>query len=96
MRKIIQVAATELIDRQHAPGKVRQHVFGLCQDGTLWHCVLVEGDCDVQWQYIEGPPEGEPAGKKPTLEEQAELLRSKGGSQTFVGRGHHLHEGKDK
>ncbi len=75
-------------------------LFALCKDGTIWvkHRKSESeqlADEWSDWEFIEGPPEGNPATKKPTLEEQAENLRVKGGSQTFVGRGHHLHEGKD-
>lgn len=71
-------------------------LFALADDGTMW---TRQRSADIagwdakesgDWAFIEGPPEGRPDYQEPTLEEQAEKLRSQGGSQTFAGRGHHL------
>jgi hypothetical protein len=71
-------------------------LFALGEDGTMWSRIRCAESGDWEpWEFIEGPPEGRPDYKQPTLEEQAESLRVQGGSQTFVGRGHHLHEGKE-
>lgn len=89
MRKIVQIAVTEIQHDHKAHESVRQNIYALCQDGTLWRDCTVDG-VNMGWTFLEGPPEGEPGKKEPTLEEQAELINESGGSQTFVGSGHPL------
>lgn len=86
MRKVTQIAVEGT------------RLFALCPDGTVWtmhrkEISVIGKSVETgwsDWEFIEGPPEGAPGYKEPTLEEQAEKLRVEGGSQSFVGRGHPL------
>lgn len=83
-------------------------VYALCEDGSLWACERHYDTVSTDpgdptrpalvytgWEFIEGPPEGRPDYKPPTLEEQAEHLRQDGANQLIVGRGHHLSKGEE-
>lgn len=60
MLKIKEIAVTELTtDHDH---EVRQNIYALCVDGTLWRHCTIDGVC-TGWEHIEGPPGDEPGGE---------------------------------
>jgi hypothetical protein len=88
MRKIKQISTQ------------KNKIFVLTEDGFIWsrEFGFVKEPPEygwLEWEFIEGPPEGDPPKKPIPLEEIAEHLNEKGGKRIFIGKGHHL-AGKQK
>jgi len=78
MRKIKQI---EVIRNEIGRGTVVFELFAVCEDGTLWHRRNSSDNAfEDYWEFVPGPPEGQPDTPTLTLEEQAAELNKHTGT----------------
>ena len=77
MRKINQI---EFVQTQFEDRKVYD-LYAVCMDGTLWH-KRNSSDSTLEhgWEFVPGPPEGDPEQKLLTLAEQVRELNKHTGT----------------